>query len=1166
VASGGLLYGDDGFPVATEEVEEELKYHEPEEESEGDASSDLSSVYLEAPGGVEQIELPRSAPPSPSGSERGLEFHLPLGATGGSLKMPRDRELPFPSLLSQLDPTSLKEEYRAEAQRLGVEKSSEEDKHQVPVLSAVDHLPASASMWTIVQPIVVEKLERVNAWFEGRKRSVMSAVSKQPAWWVAYSAFLWAMLGANTVSLVLIMVLLPFTPVAQLFRFYKLIYISCASWGAGVQYLWLMWAWLGVFRNFSRLTGRVASWYGRTKKMIRRWWRAALEDEVLIWRWKVKQYYVYLFALILACAVGLVAVILRKRRAESEKKKEDEIVLQSGLADWCRDERQRALLNASLFVASLACFGNLKTYRHFSPFVSFLGWMGKVLPNDGSASGCVKAPNCRSQKASGPYLCSDCAASEAARQLENPRFMNPGRFDREKSYAALCEDLITKTDVQWFLKAGPEIQKAVVTDSEILKDIASGSVVIQVSQFDSKPMIQSTRGPLTIASLAHKRLFVSAGLLSDQVSRQIDAADEVSTERGIGWKVSTFGKLSIDTDEKYGKPMTDTEQLSLLHSEPDLSEVMDDDSSYWLYLKNGSLTVWKQLPVQVNSWAIRARTWKNSIPGMSSALDLVLILVAALLVYMAYSASYDTIASWLSWAWTRLWGERVEVESLPIEPEGRGIKNAHVRRATGAQEHRRRVMPDEAVSDMIWKRQHRDGQDFAEQRVKFKNFVLYDLHDIEKQLKAGGLGMTNPSGQKVRVTDLEEYDQARQAGYRVDSATIKSVPSLSLPLAAVQTTPELAAALKLLQFHYNYRERSSSPQLRLSTVQVKLLEKYLGDQVSLGSASLKKAFERATAPSKGQPSRQEIEEFHDFRTDGIDVLDVESGFVVSADTDSKVTFQGPIKPDLGRCSSTSGKTVQESNVQILQSNRCAQEANGLKCKIKGCPRTHANQGEIRTEALVHPEHREIDPACFYTIHLMQRGEMTKVGSASATSYGFLTARHVLFGTDDSPHVPLETVEVRDWQGRVAHINPLTVHCPRAGQLSPGQMYDFCKFRTDDVEFNLAANKVRVPMRNLKSQSDQTVVRMLRSPRDNLRGSTVPVVEAGAITSIDRATAMVMSTLNTLPSDSGAPVFDIDGHQIGIHHGAVVGKGVNVFLLLYPTSAVPWFCQSEPGFQ
>jgi V8-like Glu-specific endopeptidase len=75
-----------------------------------------------------------------------------------------------------------------------------------------------------------------------------------------------------------------------------------------------------------------------------------------------------------------------------------------------------------------------------------------------------------------------------------------------------------------------------------------------------------------------------------------------------------------------------------------------------------------------------------------------------------------------------------------------------------------------------------------------------------------------------------------------------------------------------------------------------------------------------------------------------------------------------------------------------------------------------------------------------------------------------------------------------------------------------------------------------------------------------------VVEAGAITSIDRATAMVMSTLNTLPSDSGAPVFDIDGHQIGIHHGAVVGKGVNVFLLLYPTSAVPWFCQSEPGFQ
>jgi len=167
---------------------------------------------------------------------------------------------------------------------------------------------------------------------------------------------------------------------------------------------------------------------------------------------------------------------------------------------------------------------------------------------------------------------------------------------------------------------------------------------------------------------------------------------------------------------------------------------------------------------------------------------------------------------------------------------------------------------------------------------------------------------------------------------------------------------------------------------------------------------------------------------------------------------------------------------------------------------------------------------------------------------------------VLFDNSGAPRCSLDEMIVKSGDGQLSKIDPRTVVCPRAEQLAPGQEHDFCKFRVTDTEFNLAAQNRRVWMR--KYQGDDKTVRMLRSPRDNLRGTSLPVVEVGGVISIDYSTGAVRNTLNTIKSDSGSPVFDAEGYCIGIHQGSLVKARQNVFLLFFPVTATPWFHQAE----
>jgi len=852
----------------------------------------------------------------------------------------------------------------------------------------------------------------------------------------------------------------------------------------------------------------------------------------------------------------------------------------------------------------------LKSYREWSPFVNFMGWLGDIpgfLPQNGSsASGCAKAPHCQRGMAVGSHLCSDCAASEAARCLDNPRFMNANKFDAVKSYAALCEDIITGTSVEWFTKksTSKEIRKAIVNDDELINDIMEGNVYVHVESQNSRAFLRSKRNPMTVASLRLQRVWQNAGLLGDQLERKLQTADVVSGDIGVGWKVSnlplTFLEGKEEPDSPLSPKMTVEEQIGLLSGDPALKEIAGETSTYWIFLKDGVLTLWRDCPVRVNSWWINVKKWKNSIPGLSSSVDLLLCLVAMFLIYLAYTATHDTIVGYLDWFWRKWKGSDVQHESSDlVEPEGRGIRSRFVARAAPTshkEQHRSdmgvssgvgsaagggyRERHEGPVGDANWQRMVRGSSDALDLgRTKDKEFIMYDLHDVEKQLSTpqGVIMYNHLTRQSLRVHNMEQYRQMREAGWKVNSGSLLKADRISIPLEAVRSSPELARALKVLQFFYNYRGIQFQPNTRLSAAEKGLLEKYLGVGIEKAPAGARAAFAIASSPSKGKVSHREAEEFADFSrgTDaGIDHLEVEGDFSeislspveqgrysLTGDEDSKsdpgVVFQG--KPKLWK----KPKLSPESNIQVLQSRKCVVEANGGVCRNKSCPREHEKDmvESLREEALVHPELKEIDPLCFYAVCKQVDGDLVQFGSAVSTAYGFLTARHVLFDNSGMPRFSLDEMVVRCADGSVSNIDPKTVVCPRAEQLAQGQEHDFCKFRVLSMEFNMVAQKHRVWMR--KYQKDDKTVRMLRSPRDNLHGSPMPVVEVGGVISVDHATGVVRNTLNTVKSDSGSPVFDADGYCIGIHQGSLVKARQNVFLLFYPVTANPWFCQTEP---
>jgi hypothetical protein len=297
------------------------------------------------------------------------------------------------------------------------------------------------------------------------------------------------------------------------------------------------------------------------------------------------------------------------------------------------------------------------------------------------------------------------------RVLDNPRFSGAGRFKPDQILACLCEDLVTKADIGWFTdekRCAREIQIAVLPESGLIDELKLGRVRVHVDD-EGRAMIKSSMDSMAWRAELHRKLYKKAGFVADEPSQsEIRTAERSYPRLGVGWQVSQLeegGKLRpltwIEEESKYSDTDSEheAENLRLEHEKwcgvdhPDYPPtpspsrassplVVEEkgvgvEPKVWLFVQNGQWTVWRELGVVVTGKTLWIKKWKNQHPSLSRVLDLVLVLIAIFLAYLAVSKGFEWcrgyLRSWYSGAASDLGAVR----------EGRGLKSNFVKKAEG---------------------------------------------------------------------------------------------------------------------------------------------------------------------------------------------------------------------------------------------------------------------------------------------------------------------------------------------------------------------------------------------------------------------------------------------------------------------------------------------------
>jgi hypothetical protein len=340
--------------------------------------------------------------------------------------------------------------------------------------------------------------------------------------------------------------------------------------------------------------------------------------------------------------------------------------------------------------------------------------------------------------------------------------------------------------------------------------------------------------------------------------------------------------------------------------------------------------------------------------------------------------------------------------------------------------------------------------------------------------------------------------------------------------------------------------------IKLSDVEVRSLKTHFGEKLEKCSAPVRSII-AVSLPSGVKRVQREVEEFRDFVKEGVDAVFGEEIQGLRPESSHEVRKE-TVKPVVAF-----SEVQRESNVQSLDDRRCPHALAGKKCG-SGCVRCAQSEealkpSSVRPEAILKPEDRSVDLDGIYKILIRIDGSWQKHGTCFGGPMGIYSARHVFYGDMSDLLTEIDNFRVETREGKRYAIDARTLKTPSTQQLAPGQVADFCVFRTIDPEFNKFVNEHRCYFRTYAGGE----VRLMHWKDD----SVYPVVESGKVHRRDDSTGMCRYDCNTRPSDSGSPVFSSSGHCIGVHHGWNSVASQNVFLLFYPGRIVSWFVQAEP---
>jgi len=229
----------------------------------------------------------------------------------------------------------------------------------------------------------------------------------------------------------------------------------------------------------------------------------------------------------------------------------------------------------------------------------------------------------------------------------------------------------------------------------------------------------------------------------------------------------------------------------------------------------------------------------------------------------------------------------------------------------------------------------------------------------------------------------------------------------------------------------------------------------------------------------------------------------------------------------------------ESNTNTVDKETCPFYFNGFDCPHgEGCEHPHDDQDPMKVESIMYPLEHVVNINCVYPIYVLLNGEYKPLANSVVTSGGFLTTRHTFFALNGLRMTySLDQFRVYDIQSkRYFKILGIFGGTPESVAARGGE-WDFCKFT---VEPELAMSSKENQVVCAPFLPEHGMCRMVQFSWQLKQPATFA---SHSMSRLINGAVLDYQGINTMPGDSGSPVFDMRGRLIALHKKGDPNQGL-----------------------